>query len=970
MRIGLGIFASAANVASSLSSNFVAVASGSQIYSYSEDAGVTWSSSTLPSSINWKAIINGQNKFVAIADSSNIVAYSTDAITWASSTLPVSQAWADIAYGNDKFVAMAISSTNAAISTDGITWAAMSIPNGVTSINSFNDTITVTRSSSSGNIYYSTNGITWNYTSVLAAPNNGPYVFGRTSGKTAGGQDITVATGYQGGSSLAGLAYSYNGTTWVAGSMPYTTTSNITYNAVAFGSNSSTKDSRFVAVAYGGYYTNPSASESSAYSVDGVTWNVATLPSSQIWTGIAFSGNNFVAVSKNSNIGAISTDGITWTSRTLSENQSWEDVAATTQNYTFKTAVPVPAQPVTAVTLGDSSTSAFTTDGTTWSSGTSIIGGTWTDGLHDSSKFIAVGPNSANVIYSTNGVSWQLSNDVPQTLMATYSDKYIAFNGSDKYLIASSQQYQAALSTDGITWTYASTPARTYSLEHFNNVFTLITPSSAYNIYYSTNGTSWTNTSTAQAFNKTPYILGRTSGKTPGGQDITVGVGSLASSSYQSLVYSYNGTTWIGGSMPYTTTSQITYSAVAFGSNSSTEDSRFVAVASGGYPTNPSASESSAYSVDGITWNVATLPSSQIWTGISYYDNKFIATANNTTSGATSTDGITWTSITLSDDAANKTLIYKNQDYTPKTAVPVPAEPVTAVTLGDSSTSAFTTDGTTWSSGTSIIGGTWTDGLHDSSKFIAVGPNSANVIYSTDGVSWQISNDVDNRLINTYSDKYMAFNGSDKYLIASSQQSQGALSTDGITWTYLATPVGTYSVGYGHDRFVIVNKDNNSSQVRYSTNGSSWSSVTPVSGLYYHIHGFAFDSSANIMVGVGKRASNYGSLLLSTDGTTWTTGTMPALGDITNITYNSVAFGNGNFVAVGTSGTSAYSTDGTTWTSVTMPSYGSWTGITYTDNKFIAISTDTSDAATSTDGSTWTIRSLPTSSNWNFIIGK
>jgi len=98
MRIGLGIFASAANVASSLSSNFVAVASGSEIYSYSEDSGVTWASSTLPSSINWKAIINGQNKFVAIADSSNIVAYSTDAITWASSTLPVSQAWTDIAY--------------------------------------------------------------------------------------------------------------------------------------------------------------------------------------------------------------------------------------------------------------------------------------------------------------------------------------------------------------------------------------------------------------------------------------------------------------------------------------------------------------------------------------------------------------------------------------------------------------------------------------------------------------------------------------------------------------------------------------------------------------------------------------------------------------------------------------------------------------------------------------------------------
>ena len=54
-----------------------------------------------------------------------------------------------------------------------------------------------------------------------------------------------------------------------------------------------------------------------------------------------------------------------------------------------------------------------------------------------------------------------------------------------------------------------------------------------------------------------------------------------------------------------------------------------------------------AYSLDGITWTASTLPSTAVWTRISYGQGTFFA-VSTTTAAASSPDGIVWTARTIS----------------------------------------------------------------------------------------------------------------------------------------------------------------------------------------------------------------------------------------------------------------------------------------------------------------------------------
>jgi len=71
-----------------------------------------------------------------------------------------------------------------------------------------------------------------------------------------------------------------------------------TYVAMTFGNG------RFVAITSGG--------TAAAYSTNGITWTASTLPSSTTWTSIAFGQGMFVAVSNTSSVSAYSQDGATW----------------------------------------------------------------------------------------------------------------------------------------------------------------------------------------------------------------------------------------------------------------------------------------------------------------------------------------------------------------------------------------------------------------------------------------------------------------------------------------------------------------------------------------------------------------------------------------------------------------------------------------------------------------------------------
>ena len=72
----------------------------------------------------------------------------------------------------------------------------------------------------------------------------------------------------------------------------------------------------------------------------------------------------------------------------------------------------------------------------------------------------------------------------------------------------------------------------------------------------------------------------------------------------------------------------VLWSSVTYG------DGKFVAVA---YDSNIA-----AYSTDGITWTQATLPTTALWRYVTYGDGKFVAVAYENDIAAYSTDGINW----------------------------------------------------------------------------------------------------------------------------------------------------------------------------------------------------------------------------------------------------------------------------------------------------------------------------------------
>ncbi len=103
------------------------------------------------------------------------------------------------------------------------------------------------------------------------------------------------------------------------------------------------------------------------------------------------------------------------------------------------------------------------------------------------------------------------------------------------------------------------------------------------------------------------------------------------------------------------------------------------------------------------------------------------------------------------------------------------------------------------------------------------------------------------------------------------------------------------------------------------------------------------------------------------DGTTWTSRTAPEANS-----WNSIAYGNGTFVAVSNSGTNRVMTspDGVTWTSQAAAEANSWLGVTFGNGIFVAVAgTGTNRVMTSPDGITWTPRNIGTGTPKNVTYG-
>lgn len=189
-------------------------------------------------------------------------------------------------------------------------------------------------------------------------------------------------------------------------------------------------------------------------------------------------------------------------------------------------------------------------------------------------------------------------------------------------------------------------------------------------------------------------------------------------------------------------------------------------------------------------------------------------------------------------------------------------------------------------------------------------------------------------------------------------------SSDGVNWTKSSLPTTTsdryydcVSVFYCNDRFIAVGRTGGSyGAIFYSLDGVTWRR----SGLSVDTRTYSacYGNGKYVVMGDGTR------FFYSTNGTSWTAGTMP--GANTECWY--VAFGNGRFVAVrnvsssGGGTQAAYSEDGVNWTSVTLPITSEWNAIAFGNGKFVIKDWyNTRCILYSEDGENWTQATVPSS---------
>jgi hypothetical protein len=103
---------------------------------------------------------------------------------------------------------------------------------------------------------------------------------------------------------------------------------------------------------------------------------------------------------------------------------------------------------------------------------------------------------------------------------------------------------------------------------------------------------------------------------------------------------------------------------------------------------------------------------------------------------------------------------------------------------------------------------------------------------------------------------------------------------------------------------------------------------------------------AGVFVAIASGTDTY---KYSTDGITWTNGTLPGSSE----TWIAITFGGTKFVAiVGNSNKTAYSTDGINWTAGTLTQSRDWLGISYVNGKYIVVGS-VSEIQHGTDGINW-----------------
>jgi hypothetical protein len=204
--------------------------------------------------------------------------------------------------------------------------------------------------------------------------------------------------------------------------------------------------------------------------------------------------------------------------------------------------------------------------------------------------------------------------------------------------------------------------------------------------------------------------------------------------------------------------------------------------------------------------------------------------------------------------------------------------------------------------------------------------------------------------------------GNGKFVVCNYVDGSVAWSEDGASWTTVSKTATTFGddyikyLAYINNQFWAVGKGG---KIAKSADGAVWQAVSQ-SVTHYQLNGIAFGAEKYIIVGEGASASAGGKILASSDGAAWTDIT-PAQNPFTG-KINSIAYGNGRFLAAGNGGKAAVSTDGgLSWQNISSTKFSGnhIMMVTYGDGRFVA--TSRYGLGSTTHGTAWDWSEL-----WNF----
>ncbi len=972
---------------------FVAVAqSGTNRVMTSPD-GITWTPQAAAEANDWRSVTFGNGRFVAVAlFGTNLVMTSPDGITWTPQAATEANYWESVTYGNGLFVAAAYTGTNRVMtSPDGITWAPLSVEaNEWRSVTYGNGLFVAVALSGTNRVMTSL------YTEGSALANQDTSATLTTTGQKF---DLKMALAVDDGDAAASSNYfklqyaqksgtcdaSFTGETYydLGSSSPIayygnsffddgslaTSTNGLTYGGDSIVQQTTEKLSSFtnstaISTSEAGSWQfnlhDNGAPAGTSYCLRGVktdetSWTDRNVTSAKYWYSVAYGNGLFVAV--NGNISATaavmtSPDGITWTDRNVPSAKAWRSV--TYGNGLF-----------VAVNNDNSATAAVMTspDGITWTDRNVPSAKYWRSVTYGNGLFVAVnesGSATAAVMTSPDGITWTNRNVTSGKSWGsiTYGNGLFVAVNYDGLATAA-----VMTSPDGINWTDRNvTSAKAWlGVTYGNGLFVAVNGSNSATaaVMTSPDGINWTdrNVTSAKSWQSVTY---------GNGLFVAVNNTGLATAAVMTSGFSLLDT--------YTVIPEITtYTSVTTTLGDGTDPSNSTIAPAGSITEIDRFSLVAESGTDTVTAATVTLAPANAYLNIATVEIQSIG-------------GSTYCSLTPGSNTVNLTscgipVTTTPTEFkvmiTPKTHANMPAPAtgasydttatVTAFTSTNSQSGSDTDSATitvdnlspanvtsaTATHGNELNTFAWTNPADaDLSTIMVVASTSAISFVPVEGTTYSTSTLSGQSRIACYglqtscTDSSLT-NGTAYYYKIFTLDTRGNWSDAGVTPTGSpATPLGAQFTQAAYRFFASSTAATGTPWVaRSASEESGWLSVAYGNGIF-----------------VAVASSGTNQVMTSPDGTTWTSRVEAEANSWVSVTY-----GNGLFVAVAQTGTNRVMTspDGITWTARAAAEANSWNSVTYDNGLFVAVAGDgTNQVMTSPDGITWTARAAAEASIW------